>query len=52
MFHYLWYAMFSKYNIVYNTNKSLENDVGARTVDNDKSGTHFILFLIESECTI
>ena len=42
----------SKYNIVYTTKKSLENDFGTRTFDNDKSAPHFTSFQIESECTI
>ena len=40
-------------NIVYNdTKKSLENDIGARTFDSDKSAPHFSSFQIETECTI
>jgi len=43
---------FSKYNIVYDTKKYLENDIGARTLDNDKSEPHFTSFQIEAKCTI
>jgi len=41
---------FSKYNIVYDTKKFLENDIWA--FDNDKSAPHFTSFQIEVECTI
>ena len=43
---------FSKYNIGYDTKKSLENDIGARNFDNDKSAQHFTSFQIEAKCTI
>ena len=43
---------FSKYNIVYDTKKSLENDIGARKLDNDKSAPHFKSFQIEAKCSI
>ena len=43
---------FSKYDIVYNTKKSLENDIGARTFDNDKSAPDFTSFQIGVKCTI
>ena len=29
-----------QYSIVYDTKKSLENDIGARTFDNDESASH------------
>ena len=32
---------FAKYNIVYDTKKSLENDIGAQKLNNDKSAPHF-----------
>ena len=48
-----YYGMpFSNYNVVYTTRKSLENDIGARSFDNNKSAPHFILFRIAAECTI
>ena len=40
----------SKYYIVYDTKKSLETDIEARTFDNDKSVPHFTLFQIAAEC--
>ena len=43
---------FSKYDIVYDMKKSLENDFGARTFDNDKSVPHFTMFQIVAKCTI
>jgi len=43
---------FSKYSIVYDTKMSLENDIGTRTLDNNKSAPHFISFQIEAKCTI
>ena len=42
----------STFKIVHYTKKALENDVGARTFDSDKSAPHFTSFQIESECTI
>ena len=39
-------------NIEYDTKHSLENDIGARTIDNDKSAQHFSSFQIANECTI
>ena len=50
VFRYLWYVIYS--NIVYDTKKSLENDIGARKLDNDKSALHFTSFQIEAQCTI
>ena len=43
---------FSKYDIVYDTKTSLENDIGARTFDNDKSAPDFTSFQIGVKCTI
>ena len=46
---------FSKYNMpimVYDTEKSLENDIRAPKFDNDQSAPHFTLFQIEAKCTI
>ena len=33
----------SRYNIIYNTIESLENDDGDRTFDNDKSAAFYIV---------
>ena len=42
----------SKYKMIYDTKKSFDNDVGARTFGSDKSAPHFTSFLIDSESTI
>ena len=39
-------------NIVYDTKKSLENDIGARTFDDDKSAPHFHRFKLRQNAPL